>query len=719
MSLTRREFLKASGATLAGLCLELAWDGRLLHDAESAAEPAAGFRPYAWLAIESDGRTVIQVGRVEMGQGVRTSLPMILAEELDADWSRVEVVTASPGPDFKQMTTSGSWSVGGTYMPLRHMGARARALLIQAAAARWQVDPASCRTEPGRVLHPATDRSLSYGELAAEAARLPIPTAAPLKEPGAFRLIGRRMPRLDAPRIVSGAAGYGLDVRIPDMKFASIERCPVPGGMPRSVDDAAARAVPGVRDVVRLAEGVAVVGDHTWAALAGRRALRVEWNEGAIASFDSDAYRRSLVEASSGAGSVGRSVGDVDGALTGAARRLDALYEYPFFVHAPIEPMNAVAHVREGACDVWTGTQAPNWAQAAVAERLALDPSAVRVHVPLLGGGFGRRLGVEYAVEAAELSRALGAPVQVLWTRADDMSHGFFQPAAAHRMAAGLDAAGRIVGWWHREASSAQNYRGTMDPQNPELAAIHMWGGVDNPYVFPAMRAEFMLEQAPIRLGPWRAVFAPSNVIARECFLDEIAQATGRDPVALRLDLLAADAGADDAQKARRQRLAAVLRLAAEKAGWGRALAPGHAMGIAAHIYDGETTLAQVAEVSIERGAPRVHRFVCAIDCGPVINPLGLEAQVESAVVWGLCQVTGGQITIRQGRVQETNFVDYPILRYSETPVIETHSIAGAPQPLGAGEQPVAPVAAAVLNALSSLTGKRLRRLPVTAGDLG
>jgi isoquinoline 1-oxidoreductase beta subunit len=718
VNVTRREFLKVGGVALAGLWLELGLDGRLLHAA--AAEPAApaGFRPFAWLAIEPDGRTVIRVGRVEMGQGPRTALPMILAEELDADWSAVHVVTASPGPDFKNMRTSGSWSVGGTYMPLRHMGARARAMLVAAAAARWQVDPSSCRTERGTVVHAASNRTLGYGALAADAARLPIPESAPLKEPAAFRLIGTRTPRVDGPAIVSGAAGYGIDVRVPGMRFASIERCPVPGGTPLAVEDAAARAVPGVRDVVRLPHGVAVVGDHTWAALEGRRALRVTWDEGALRTFDSDAYLRSLVDASAGAGAPGRTVGDVDAALVGAARRLDAVYEYPFFVHAPLEPMNAVAHVKDGACDVWVGSQAPNWVQEDVAARLALEPAAVRVHVPLLGGGFGRRLGVEHAVEAAELSRALRGPVQVVWTRADDMAHGFFQPAAVHRMAAGLDASGKLAAWWHREASSAQNIRGTMDPQNPELAAIHMWGGVDNPYVFPAMRAEFALVPAPIRLGPWRAVFAPSNVMARECFLDEIALATGVDPVALRLGLLEAPDAADDAEKSRRRRLAAVIRLAAEKAGWGGPRARGHALGIAAHVYDGETTMAQVAEVSVERGAVRVHRFVCAIDCGKVVNPLGLEAQVESAVVWGLSQALGGKITFRQGRVQQANFADYPILRYSETPVIETYAIESGPQPLGAGEQPAAPVGAAVLNALSTLTGKRLRRMPVTAAYL-
>jgi CO/xanthine dehydrogenase Mo-binding subunit len=642
---------------------------------------------------------------------------MLIAEELDADWDQIEVRTALPGPKFLQMRTSGSWSVGGFAPHLRKMGARTRALLVAAAARRWNVEASTCRTEAGRVLHDASNRSLGYGDLAADAAKLPLPDDAPLKPKDRFRMLGRPMQRYDGAEIVTGAARYGIDVRVDGMRFAAIARCPVIGGRPQTVDDADARKLPGVVDVIRLDHGVAVVASDTWAALRARDALRVTWDEGSLASFDSRAYRRGLAEATQGRGSVGRNVGDVESTLGSAAQRLEQLYEYPFFAHAPIEPMNALADVGADGCDLWLGTQAPNWVQEDIAKLLGLEPAAVRVHVQLAGGGFGRRLGVEHALEAAAVSKRVSAPVQVVWTRADDMQHGFFQPAAAHRMVAGLDGNGRIVGWWHREASSTQNYRGRFDPENPDIAAIHMWGGVDNPYVLGAMRAEFILNEAPIPLGPWRAVFAPSNVMARECFLDEIAHATGKDPVAMRLTLLAEDDGADEAQRALRRRLAAVIRLAADKAGWPGRRTPGRALGIAAHIYDGETTMAQVAEVSLESGVPRVHRFVCAIDCGFVVNPLGLEAQVESGVVWGLSQTLGGEITLRNGRVEQSSFGDYPILRITETPTIETYTIEGVPQPLGAGEQPVAPVAAAVLNALFRATGRRIRHLPVRAAD--
>ena len=722
MRASRRRFLAVGGLAAGGMLLELATDGRLriagraLAAAGGASDPS--FRPFAWLAIEPGGRTLVTIGRVEMGQGTRTSLPMLVAEELDADWERVAVETAEPGPEFPEMRTSGSWSVGGRYRSLRQMGARARAALIAAAAARWRVPADACSTRPGQVVHAASGRSLGYGELAAAAAAAPLPANVPLKDPKQFRLLGRRTPRRDAPAIVTGTARYGLDARVPGMRFASLERCPVAGGKLLSFDASAARRVPGVRDVVRLGDSLAVVADHTWAAFSGRRVLEARWDEGALASFDSRAYRAQLAEASGRRGTPGRVVGGAEAAVASAARRLDALYEYPFFVHAPLEPMNALAHVRDGRCELWLGTQAPNWVQEDVAHRLGFEPSAVRVHVQLLGGGFGRRLGVEHAVEAAELSRAIGAPVQVVWTREDDMRHGFFQPAAAHRMAAGLDASGRLAAWWHREASSGQNFRGRVDPADPDLAANLMWGGVDNPYVLPVMRAEFVLVEAPIALGPWRAVFAPSNVMARECFVDEIAHAIGRDPVQLRLDLLAANDDADAAQRSRRARLAAVIRLASEKAGWGRPLPTGRARGIAAHVYDGETTLAQVAEVSIDGGHLLVHRFVCAIDCGPVVNPLGLEAQVESGVVWGLSQVLCNDVSFKNGRAEISNFGDYPIPRLPETPVIETFAIEGASQPLGAGEQPAAPVAAAVLNALFAATGKRVRHLPVREADL-
>jgi isoquinoline 1-oxidoreductase beta subunit len=716
---TRRQFLQAGALGLAGLALEISIDGRLRRAGEAfaaAAEP--NFHPFAWLSIEPSGRTVLTIGRVEMGQGVRTSLAMILAEELDADWARVEVINAEPGPDFPHMRTSGSWSVGGACAPLRLMGARARAMLIGAAAKRWSVDPATCTTAAGRVRHAASGREAGYGALAAAAAAIAVPASAPLKDAASFTTIGRATRRVDARAIVTGAARFGIDARLPGMRFAALDRCPVRGGTPRSVDDAMARAVPGVLDVVRAGDAIAVVANSTWAAFEGRRALSVAWDEGAGRSFDSRAYRAELAERSKSGGVAGPARGDVDAAWAGAARRLDALYEYPFYIHAPLEPMNALADVRSDRCELWTGTQAPNQMQEAVAKLLGMAPAAVTIHVPLLGGGFGRRLGLDYGLEAAQVSKAMRAPVQVVWSREDDMRHGFFQPAAAHRMSAALDATGRIAAWSHREASSPLNFSGPADLHDPDIAANHMWGGVDNPYVYPAMRAAFVAHEAPILLGPWRAVFAPSNVMARECFMDEIAHATGQDPVAMRLAYLEAADDADQDQRTRRARLAKVIRLAGEKAGWSRALPPGEGLGIAAHLYDGETTLAQIAHVRVKDGAVQVLRLVCAIDCGLVVNPLGLSAQIESGVIWGLSQTLCAEATFRAGRLEQSGFADYPMLRLAQAPAIETHFVPGGAQPLGAGEQPVAPVAAAVLNATFAATGRRVRHVPITAADL-
>lgn len=716
---TRRQFLQAGALGLAGLALELSIDGRLRRAGEAFAAAAdPNFHPFAWLSIEPSGRTVLTIGRVEMGQGVRTSLAMILAEELDANWARVEVINAEPGPDFPHMRTSGSWSVGGACAPLRLMGARARAMLIGAAAKRWGVDPATCTTVAGRVRHASSGREAGYGALAAAAAASEIPASAPLKDVASFTTIGRATRRVDARAIVTGAARYGIDARLPGMRFAALERCPVRGGTPRSVDDARARAVPGVIDVVRAGDAIAVVANSTWAAFAGRRALSVEWDEGAGRSFDSRAYRAELAERSKSGGVAGPARGDVDAAWAGAARRLDALYEYPFYIHAPLEPMNALADVRSDRCELWTGTQAPNQMQEAVAKLLGMAPAAVTIHVPLLGGGFGRRLGLDYGLEAAQVSKAMRAPVQVVWSREDDMRHGFFQPAAAHRMSAALDSTGRIAAWSHREASSPLNFSGPADLHDPDIAANHMWGGVDNPYVYPAMRAAFVAHEAPILLGPWRAVFAPSNVMARECFMDEIAHATGQDPVAMRLAHLEAADDADQDQRTRRARLAKVIRLAAEKAGWARTLPPGEGLGIAAHLYDGETTLAQIAHVRVKDRAVQVLRLVCAIDCGLVVNPLGLAAQIESGVIWGLSQTLCAEATFRAGRLEQSGFSDYPMLRLAQTPEIVTHFVPGGAQPLGAGEQPVAPVAAAVLNATFAATGRRVRHVPVTAADL-
>jgi isoquinoline 1-oxidoreductase beta subunit len=713
---TRRELLRSSLAGGAALILGVRWTG----DAFAVAKPGAGFAPNVWVRIERTGKTFLTVGKSEMGQGVRTSLAMILADELEADWSLVELVQASPGPSFTRLGTGGSWALRGSWKPLRQAGAAAREMLVSAAAARWRVAPEQCRAEGGAVVHVATGRRLPYGKLVAAAARLPVPAEPKLKPMSELRLVGRPMKRLDAPRIVSGAATYGIDVKVPGMLYAQVLRAPASEARPARVDDAAARAVRGVRDVIPISTGVAVVADSTWAAMKGREVLKVEWDRGR--AFDSAEHWRRLEAAGREPGVVTRSEGQMPPA--GRGRVVQARYHYPFAAHAPVEPMNCVAHVRGGRCEIWASTQAPNRLQSRVAESLGLAPEAVSVTVTLIGGGFGRRLNVDYALEAAELSRRARAPVQVLWTRADDMRFGHFQAASVHDMWGVVDG-GRGAAWRHKKISSLHNLAPPTAEDLADQVAFFQdssWGAYDVPYAFPAIETSYVSVDAPVAIGPWRAVYSPSATFARECFVDELAAAAGRDPLAFRLSLLE---GAPDAVKAGsltidRRRLRRVLRLAAEKSGWGTPLPAGRARGLACNVYDGEIHVAYVAEVSAPRDRPKgrlpfvVHRVVGAIDCGVIVNPLGVEQQVESGVVWGLSNMIG-EITFRDGQAEQDSYADFPVLRMSDTPVIETHLVPShGDQPFGMGEPTVPPLIPAVANALHAVTGKRVRRLPVS-----
>jgi isoquinoline 1-oxidoreductase beta subunit len=725
MRLTRRDWLKWAGLAGTALVLEALPGGRIVH-ALAAAPPRArrkgaagrstGFAPNPWIVIAPDDRVTIVVARGEMGQGVRTSLPMIVAEALDCDWARVDVVNAEPGPDYSQMRTSGSWSVGGGWAPLLAAGAMARDLLVRAAAQEWGVESATCTTASGEVVHQATGRRVRYGALVATARTLPPAHDVEPSRARAYRLVGQRMKRRDGPDIVRGRATYGIDLRVPGMLFASVERGPWLGARVVALDAMKAKAVPGVRAVVRVPSGVAVVARDSWTAQQARAALAIDWAAPAGERFSSAEFERTLGERSREAGFEARNDGDVAAALAAAApgARAEAVYEYGFQAHAPLEPPNAVAHARPGACDVWVGTQAANQVQEAVAQRLGLAPAAVRVHPQLMGGGFGRRLGLDFVLEAVEISRAAGAPVQVLWSRGDDLRYGFYQPASAHRMAGAIDARGRVVAWRHTMAGVPHSAFHVPPPGSPDLARDLMWGGYDNPYRVPNMRVAHVTLPPPVPTGPWRAVHYPPGVFARECFLDELAHLAGRDPVELRLELL------DGPPSPLRDRLRRVIQVAADGAGWREPRAMGRGLGIAANVYDGDTVLAQVAEVSRPAGGPvRVHRVVCAVDCGTVVNPLGLEGQVESAIVWGLTAALKGRITFADGLAEQGSFVDYPVLAMAEMPRVDVHIVPSAGPPLGIGEQCVSPVAAAVNNALFAATGVRERRSPVPAGPSG
>jgi len=713
----RRDFLKLSGAAGAGLLLGLRLEAKG-RPGEAKAEFKAEFKPNAFLTLRPDGTVRITVPKTEMGQGVRTALPLVVAEELDLDWSKVEVVTAQPGPDFTSMQTGGSTSVSSTWIPLRKAAAAAREMLKAAAAAQWKVGLEQCHTEKGFVKGPGGQR-LAFGALVEAAAKLPLPKDATLKKAQEYHLLGKRTPRFDGPAIVTGKAVFGLDVRRPGQRFAAVLRCEVPGGQPRSWNEAKAKAVKGVKAVVKVSTGLAVVADSTWAAFKGRDALAATWDEGAGRDFSSAALEAKSRAALTGPADLARKVGDVDKALAAAARLIEAEYSFPFQSHATVEPMNATVHLQPESAELWTGSQSPNDAQTAAAAALGLKPEQVKLNVALIGGGFGRRLGTDFSTEAAEVAKVVGgSPIQVVWDREDDFRHDLHHPATLHRLRAGLDGQGTLSAWAHRIAGPSILRSWMGGKKLPDQAAAETNGALDIPYAIPALLVDFAEVEAPTPLGWWRGIEVVPNVFARECFLDEVAHAAGKDPLQFRLDLLGSQGkvtfGQDEADI---RRLKKVLQAAADKAGWGRKLPAGHGLGLACHAYDGRTYAAQVAEVSVEKDKLRVHKITCAVDCGLVVNQAGLEAQVEGGIAFGLSALFT-QITWDKGRTVQTGFLDFPLVRQGDMPEVETVIVASSEAPSGMGEPPVPLPIPAVLNALFAATGKRIRQLPVTGASL-
>jgi isoquinoline 1-oxidoreductase subunit beta len=722
-AISRRDFVRWGSLGGAALVLGVSPSGEIIAPRRKGR--AADLAPNQWITIDAAGAVTIVAARSEMGQGVRTALPMIAAEELGADWHRVVVRQARPGVDFPDTNTSGSSSIPDMWHELRRAAAAAREMLISAAAAEWRVDRATCVVDGHAVIHPPTQRHLGFGSLAAAAAALPVPGDPPLKPSSAYRLLGTRVPRVDAPAIVTGRAIYGLDAKPPGTAVGVVARPPQHGAKVARWNAEAARRVPGVIDVMQISTGVAVLADRTWAAIRGRDALQMEWTEQANVLPSEKDYREAL-EAALGRGRTARREGgDVDAALASADRRMEGTYSMPFQAHAAIEPLNCYADVREDRCEIRVGTQSPSAALERVAEVLGIPRERITIDVALLGGGFGRRIERDYIVEAVEVSRAARRPVQVVWTREDDMRHDRYNPAQANRIIAGLDASGMPVAWRHQTADYHLTMFGDYDPSFDPASSGDPWGGFDTPYAFPALDVTLALLESPVPTGAWRAVSYPAAVFARECFLDEVAHATGRDPAALRLALIPSPGmfRGSSGQRPNGDRLRRVLTLAAERAGWGAPLPATRdgrrlGRGIACNEYHRGAMVAQVADVSVgAAGDLRVERIVCAVDCGRVINLAGVEGQVESGIAWALSALDT-EIGFDRGRTRQSNFSDYPVLRHTEMPAVEVHVVSNDFGPFGVGEPPVPPVIPAVMNAVFAATGRRIRHLPLRPRDL-
>lgn len=727
-SITRRTFLKfgvtVGVATGGGLLLGFSLPALSQGDQASGAarksviggdgdesQQNGVFAPNAFIQIDTAGKVTMVIPKVEMGQGVYTSIPMLIAEELEVSLDSVTIDHAPPNeklfmdPNLGGQLTGGSTSIRYAWEPMRRAGATARVLLVSAAAQQWQVDPASCHAENGQVIHSASNRSIGYGQLVNAAAKLPAPQNVPLKKPQDFKLIGTAAKRLDSPEKVDGSAQFGLDVRLPGMVYAAIVNCPVFGGTLASVDDTNAKKIPGVRQVVKVDNAVAVIGDHTWAAKRGAAALDIKWNEGAAANLSMKQIVAELAQASQRSGAVARKEGDVGKAFANAKTRVDAVYQQPFLAHATMEPINCTVHVQPDKCDIWVGTQVPTRAVDAGVAITGLPADKIVVHNFLLGGGFGRRLEVDAITQALKIGKAIGVPVKVVWTREEDIQHDMYRPYYYDVISAGLDANGKPVAWQHRIVGSSimarfapPAFKNGLDPDAVEVSA-------DLPYDLPNQLVDYVRQEpATVPTAFWRGVGPTRGTFVVESFIDELAAQAKVDPVKYRRDLLG-----------KSPRALNVLDVATKAAGWdGTARPKGQGRGVSVmHAFG--SFFAMVVDVTIDQGEVTVNHVYCAVDCGMTVNPNTIEAQVQGGIIFGITAALYSEITIADGRVQQNNFTDYRMLRIDQTPPIEVHIVKSGEAPGGIGEPGTSALAPALANAIYAATGTRLHHLPVGA----
>ncbi len=710
-SLSRRTFLKTATAAGGGLMI-----GAYLPLRGATAVNAAGsFEPNIWIKVNGDDTVRIMLTMLEMGQGVMTSMPMLVAEELDFDWTKIKTEWAGADPKYGnpnfggQQLTAGSNSVRGMWKVLRESGAAARSMLITAAAQTWNVPENSLTTDKGEVIHQASGRRMKYGALVDKAAMLPVPKAVALKDPKAFKILGHSLPRLDVPEKVNGTAQFGIDVKLPGLLTARVVRCPVFGGKVASFNADKAKAIKGVTHVVQISSGIAVVGENYWAASQGAQALQVTWDEGPLANLSSADINKKQAELAQQPGKVARNDGNAEAALnpqvsgpTGPpARTFERVFEAPFLAHACMEPMNCTADVKADGVDVYVPTQGQTASQQAAMAASKLPADKVKVHPTYMGGGFGRRGEADFVMDAVETSKAVGKPVKVVWTREDDMQHDYYRPVSYARMWGGVDANGKPIVFMQRLVQQSLMKRiGGLPPNGIDFISLD--GAANLPYDIPNVRMEYIEHDPGIPFGFWRSVGASFQGFAIEAFIDELATTAGKDPYQFRRG-----------QLAKHPRHLAALDLAAEKAGWSKPVAAGRGRGIAVMECFG-SILSQVTEVSVNaQGNVRVHKVVCTVDSGWVIDPDTIKAQMEGGIVYGLTAALKGEITINKGRVVQRHFNDYQVMRHNEMPEIEVHIVPSTAEPGGIGEPSTALAAGSLVNAIAAATGKRIYKLPI------